>query len=69
MVRSASALDDAVRKSTFLEVQRIFAAHQPMVYFAAPRVFVAASTRLTNLTPTLSRPQLFWAADTIAVRQ
>jgi peptide/nickel transport system substrate-binding protein len=68
MVKSASALDDAVRKSTFLEVQKIFAAHQPMVYFAAPRVFVAASTRLTNLTPTISRPQLFWAADTIAVR-
>jgi len=39
-----------------------------MVYFAAPRVFVAASTRLTNLTPGISRPQLLWAADTIAVR-
>jgi peptide/nickel transport system substrate-binding protein len=68
MARSASALDDAARKTAFLEVQRIFAAHQPMVYFAAPRVFVAASTRLTNLTPAISRPQLLWAADTIAVR-
>ena len=68
MARSASALDDASRKTAFLEVQKIFAAHQPMVYFAAPRVFVAASTRMMNLTPAISRPQLLWAADTIAVR-
>jgi peptide/nickel transport system substrate-binding protein len=68
MTQNASALDDATRKAAFVEVQKVFAAHQPMVYFAAPRVFVAASTRMTNLTPALSRPQLLWAADTIAVR-
>jgi len=39
-----------------------------MVYFAAPRVMVAASARMTNLTPAVSRPQLLWAADTIAVK-
>jgi hypothetical protein len=50
-------------------VQKIFAAHQPMIYFAAPRVFVAASRRMMNLTPAISRPQLLWAADTIAVKQ
>jgi peptide/nickel transport system substrate-binding protein len=69
MARNASALDETVRKATFIEAQKIFAAHQPMVYFAAPRVFVAASSRLMNLTPAISRPQLLWAADTIAVRR
>jgi peptide/nickel transport system substrate-binding protein len=68
MARNASALDDASRKTAFVEAQKIFAAHQPMVYFAAPRVFVAASTRMINLTPAISRPQLLWSADTIAVR-
>jgi hypothetical protein len=39
-----------------------------MVHFAAPRVFVATSSRVTNLTPAVSRPQLLWSADTIAVK-
>jgi peptide/nickel transport system substrate-binding protein len=68
MVRNSSAFDNAARKTAFVEAQKIFVAHQPMVYFAAPRVFVAASTRMTNLTPAVSRPQLLWAADTIAVK-
>lgn len=68
MTRTASTLDDATRKAVFVEVQKIFAAHQPMVYFAAPRIFVATSTRVTNLVPAVSRPQLLWAADTIAIR-
>jgi len=33
-----------------------------------PRVMVAASARMTNLAPAVSRPQLLWAADTIAVK-
>jgi peptide/nickel transport system substrate-binding protein len=68
MASNISALDDGTRKTAFVEAQKIFAAHQPMVYFAAPRVFVAASTRMMNLTPAISRPQLLWSADTIAVR-
>ena len=68
MARNASAFDEVTRKATFLEAQKIFAAHQPMVYFAAPRIFVAASTRMMNLAPAISRPQLLWSADTIAVR-
>ena len=39
------------------------------VHFVAPRIYVAASTRVTNLTPRSQRPQLLWAADTIAVRR
>jgi len=68
MVRHATALDDTERRRIFVEVQKIFAAHLPMVYFAAPRVFVGASKRMMNLTPAVSRPQLLWSADTIAVR-
>jgi peptide/nickel transport system substrate-binding protein len=68
MGRNVSALDETTRTASFVEAQKIFAAHQPMLYFAAPRVMVAASARTTNLTPAVSRPQLLWAADTIAVK-
>jgi peptide/nickel transport system substrate-binding protein len=69
IARQASAADPRERRQLFVEAQKIFAAHQPMVYFAAPRVFVAASRRVINLTPAMSRPQLLWSADTIAIRQ
>jgi peptide/nickel transport system substrate-binding protein len=60
--------DEAERKRLFDEVQRIFAEQLPTIQFVAPRVYVAASARMTNLTPTaMSRPQLLWAPDTIAV--
>ena len=41
MGRNISALDETIRAASFVEAQKIFAAHQPMVYFAAPRVMVA----------------------------
>jgi len=52
----------------FDEVQQIFAEHLPIVHFVAPKVFVAASSRVMNLTPVISRPQLLWTPDTIAVK-
>jgi hypothetical protein len=38
-----------------------------MIYFAAPRIYAAASSRLLNLQPMLRRPQLLWSPDTLAV--
>jgi peptide/nickel transport system substrate-binding protein len=67
MRAQSAAADRAERKRLFDEVQAIYAEHLPVVHFAAPKVFVAASTRVTNLTPAIARPQLLWAADTIAV--
>jgi ABC-type transport system substrate-binding protein len=60
--------DDAERKQLFDEVQKIFAEHLPVIHFAAPNVFVAASPRVVNITPVVARPQLLWSADTLAVR-
>jgi peptide/nickel transport system substrate-binding protein len=69
MARQTAALDETERKEIFDEVQRIFAEHLPIVHFVAPPVYVAASSRVLNLTPAIQRPQLLWAPDTIAVRQ
>ena len=68
MARQIAAPDDAERKRLFEEVQQVFAEHAPVVYFAAPRVYVAVSSRMTNLTPAVSRPQTLWSPDTLAVR-
>jgi peptide/nickel transport system substrate-binding protein len=68
MMRQAAALDAGERKRLFDEVQQIFAEHLPVIHFANPRVFIAASRRVTNLTPAVQRPQLLWSAETIALR-
>ncbi len=68
MLRQGSTSDLAERKRLYNQVQKIFAEHAPMLYFVAPRIYVAASSRLVNLTPAVSRPQLLWAAETVAVK-
>lgn len=68
MMRQMASADEAERKRLFAEVQTIFAEHVPVLYFAAPKVIVAASRRVTNVTPAISRPQLLWSIDTVAVK-
>lgn len=67
MARQVASFDEAERVRLFTDVQKIFAEHEPAIYFAAPRVFLATSSRVTGLTPSLIPPQLLWSADTIAV--
>lgn len=69
MARQAATLDEAERKRLFGEVQRIFADEMPVLYFAAPRVFVATSARVLHATPALLRPMVLWSADTLAVQK
>jgi peptide/nickel transport system substrate-binding protein len=59
--------DMAERKRAFDEVQRVFVEHQPALYFVAPRIFVGSSTRVGNVTPVVTRPQLLWSPDTLTV--
>ena len=67
MTRQMQSADEAERKRLFDEVQKIFAEHLPAIYFAAPRMFAAASARVINVTPAVQRPQLLWSPDTVAV--
>jgi peptide/nickel transport system substrate-binding protein len=68
IARQAATLDSDERKRLFNDVQRIFAENLPVLYFAAPRVYIATSARLINLHASSTRPQLMWSADTLAVR-
>jgi peptide/nickel transport system substrate-binding protein len=67
MTRQMQSNDEAERSRLFNEVQKIFAEHLPAIYFAAPRMFAAASRRVINVTPAVQRPQLLWSPDTVAV--
>ncbi len=67
MARQIASPDEGERRKLYDEVQRIFAEHLPVLYFVAPRVYVATSSRVTNLTPAIPRPQLMWTPETIAV--
>jgi peptide/nickel transport system substrate-binding protein len=68
MQRQAATVDQEERKRIFNEVQKIFAEQLPALYFVAPRLYIAVTSRVGNLTPAVSRPQLLWAADTITVQ-
>lgn len=68
MAKQTATFDEAERKKIFDEVQKIFAEHLPVINFAAPRIFVAASSRVTGLNPAVQRPQLLWSPDTLAVK-
>jgi peptide/nickel transport system substrate-binding protein len=67
MLRQVATTDLAARQRLFAEVQRIFAEHSPALVFAVPHVYVATSTRVTGLTPSVHRPQLLWNPDVIDV--
>jgi hypothetical protein len=68
MARHIGAAEEAERKRLFDEVQRIFAGRLPMIHFAAPRIYAAASSRVLNAVPAVQRPQFLWSPDTLAVR-
>jgi peptide/nickel transport system substrate-binding protein len=65
--KQAASSDQAERVRLFGEVQRIFAEHRPALHFVAPRLFIASSSRVTNVQPGLIRPQLLWAPERVAV--
>jgi peptide/nickel transport system substrate-binding protein len=67
MLRQSTTLDRAERQRLFAEVQRVFVAHNPVIYFVTPRIYVATSMRVAPIVPGAERPQILWAADELAV--
>ncbi len=68
IARQVSTINPAERKRLFGQVQRIFAQEVPILYFAAPHIYVATSNRVVNAMPVLLRPVVLWSADTLAVQ-
>lgn len=63
MRQQSTTLDHAERVRLFGEVQHIFAANLPAVYFAAPRVVVATSARVGGAMPSILSPTVLWNAE------
>jgi peptide/nickel transport system substrate-binding protein len=61
-----AAPDLQARQKLFAEAQRILNEEAPAIYFVAPRVTIATSTRVLNPAPALQLPQLLWSADSLA---
>jgi hypothetical protein len=66
MTQQVATYDERERRRIFTEVLRIFAEHQPVIYFAAPRVVVATSARMI-VTPALDLLPALWSPDTLGV--
>lgn len=67
MQAMVASTDQAVRARLFAQVQREFAAAAPVIYFAAPRVVIAMSTRVGNAQPALLQPAILWDAEHLSV--
>lgn len=67
MLRQGTTFDLAERQKQFAEVQRIFAEAMPAIYFVAPKVTLAVSSRVRNEQPAPQVPQLLWNAESLAV--
>jgi len=61
---AASTLED--RQRTFAEMQRILGDELPLIYFVAPKVTLATTTKVLGAAPALQIPHLLWSADTLA---
>ncbi len=64
--RQARATDLAERQQLIASAEAILARELPAIYFAAPEVTIATSTRVRNPQPAPQIPQLLWSADTLA---
>jgi peptide/nickel transport system substrate-binding protein len=67
ITRHASSLDQDERRSLLNNVQLVMAENLPMLTFAAPRLYVAHTTRLHGVVPSVMRPPILWNADSLSV--
>ena len=68
MNRQATSMDAAERRKLFAEAQQMFAAHSPVIYVAAPKVFVATSGRLGGVSASVLVPNVLWNAEALFLK-
>jgi peptide/nickel transport system substrate-binding protein len=69
MAQQAATLDLEQRRTLFAEVQKVMAEGSPVLYFAAPRLYSAHSTRVRGAVTSVMRPHLLWNVDMLAVSE
>ena len=68
MQRESTTMDRAEAHRLFADAQKTLADHLPIIYFAAPEVTIAMSSRVRGATPSVMRPAVSWNADMLWVR-
>lgn len=64
----AHSADQQERRRAFHDVQRLFAAELPAIYFAVPRVVAATSARLTGVKPAVLLPHVLWMPEALGTK-
>jgi peptide/nickel transport system substrate-binding protein len=67
MQRESTTMDRAEARRLFNEAQKALADHLPIIYFAAPDVTIAMSSRVHGATPSVLQPPVLWNADVLWV--
>ena len=67
MLEQAASVDQDRRRMLFRDVQRVVAENLPVLYFVAPRLYYAHSTRVNGVRPSVLRPPALWNADSLSV--
>ena len=68
MTRQSTTSDQATRKKLFADAQKVLAAHSPVLYFAAPKVVVASSSRLGGVEASVLAPNVLWNAEALYIK-
>ncbi|MDO8836796.1 MAG: ABC transporter substrate-binding protein [Vicinamibacterales bacterium] len=67
MHRMAAEQNLAARQKLFYEAQKILSDNLPVIYFAAPRLYVAVGTRVAGVQVSPLRPPILWSAEGLGV--
>lgn len=67
MQHESVTMDRAEARRLFAEAQKTLAEHLPVIYFAAPDVTIAMSSRVHGATPSVLEPPVLWNADVLWV--
>ena len=68
MEQQGATVDKEQRRVLFAEVQKVSGENVPMLYFVAPRLYAAHSTRVQGTVPSVIRPNLLWNVDMLSVK-
>jgi ABC-type transport system substrate-binding protein len=68
VTRQLATTDQAERQRRMVQAQKLLDIELPVIVFAAPRVTIATSARLTHVAPGLLAPPVLWNAAEIGVR-
>ncbi len=68
MTRQLEVTDQQARRALVIEAQHVLDRELPVLVFAAPRVTVATTARLTHVRPGLLSPPVLWNAAELGVR-